>query len=127
MLMTIDNQIRGRRAEKNHRNSAGQFTNAPHPSHVPGGLAPMDLSASTSHRAQRPAAEERYTFVNGQRKTTAAEKQWRKENNLCMYCAGAGHSYSNCPTANRPKDSQPKMTGALAVPFPEATSESGFQ
>jgi hypothetical protein len=89
MLMTIDNQVRGRKAEQRAvRNTMGQFT-APatvaHPSHTAGGLAPMDLSTLQARPTQRPTAEQRYTFVNGQRKTSAAEKQWRRDNNLCMY------------------------------------------
>ncbi|KAH0608775.1 uncharacterized protein H6S33_001003 [Morchella sextelata] len=57
MLMTIDNQVRGRKAEQRAIR-----------------LAPMDLSALQVRSAQRPAAEQRYTFVNGKRKTSAAEK-----------------------------------------------------
>jgi hypothetical protein len=69
MLMTIDNQVRGRKAEQRAiRNMMGQFT-APvavtHLSHTAGGLAPMDLSSLQTRSAQRPAAEQRYTFVNG--------------------------------------------------------------
>jgi hypothetical protein len=120
----------------------GQFT-APaavaHPSHTAGVLAPMDLSALQARPTQRPAAEQRYTFVNGQRKTSAAEKQWRRDNNLCMYCANPGHVFANCPSANRPRGSQPVMRGALLAPghtavdpavppvASPASSESGFQ
>ncbi|KAH0609663.1 uncharacterized protein H6S33_013149 [Morchella sextelata] len=143
MLMTIDNQVRGRKAEQRAiRNTMGQFT-APaavaHPSHTAGGLAPMDLSALQSRPTQRPAIEQRYTFVNGQRKTSAAEKQWRRDNNLCMYCANPGHVFANCPSANRPRGNQPVMRGTLlalshkavdpaAPPVASpASSESGFQ
>ncbi|KAI0995438.1 hypothetical protein K3495_g12740 [Podosphaera aphanis] len=142
MLMTIDNRIRGRKAEQNiPRNSIGQYSSpiVTHPSYIPGGLAPMDLSALQSPRTQRPEPEKRYTFTNGMRKTTAAEKQWRKENNLCLYCAAAGHAFNNCPTANRPRTNNQTMTGALLMPSSAPTttasadqqiitpSQSGFQ
>ncbi|KAH0608327.1 uncharacterized protein H6S33_001461 [Morchella sextelata] len=143
MLMTIDNQVQGHKAEQRAiRNTMGQFT-APaavaHPSHTAGGLAPMDLSALQSHPTQRPAIEQRYTFINGQRKTSAAEKQWRRYNNLCMYCANSGHVFANCPSANRPRGNQPVMRGALLAPShtavdpaappvaSPASSGSGFQ
>ncbi|KAI0992920.1 hypothetical protein K3495_g15264 [Podosphaera aphanis] len=118
-LMTIDNRIRGRKADQRFaRNPMGQFSspNAGHPSHVPGGLAPMDLSALQSRATLRPPIDQRYSFVNGTRKLTAAEKQWRRENNLCMYCAGSGHVFDNCPSSNRLKNAQPTMTGALLEP-----------
>jgi hypothetical protein len=59
MLMTIDNQVRGRKAEQRAiRNTMGQFT-APaavaHPSHTAGGLAPIDLSTLQARPTQRPA------------------------------------------------------------------------
>ncbi|KAH0606068.1 uncharacterized protein H6S33_004525 [Morchella sextelata] len=61
MLMTIDNQVRGRKAEQRAiRNTMGQFA-APaavaHPSHTTGSLAPMDLSALQARPTQRPATE----------------------------------------------------------------------
>jgi hypothetical protein len=143
MLMTIDNQIRGRKAEQRAiRNTMGQFTApaaAAHPSHTTGGLASMDLSTLQTRPAQRPAAEQRYTFVNGQRKTSAAEKQWRRDNNLCMYCANPGHVFANCPSANHPLGNQPVMRGTLLAPAhtaadpavppvaSSASSESDFQ
>ncbi|KAI0991744.1 hypothetical protein K3495_g16443, partial [Podosphaera aphanis] len=118
-LMMIDNRIRGRKAEqKIAQNPIGKFSspNAGHPSHIAGGLAPMDLSAIHNKLSCRPAMEHRYTFVNGIRKTTVAEKQWRRENNLCLYCAGSGHIFENCSSANRPKKIQAAMTGSLPVP-----------
>lgn len=89
-LMTVDNRIRGHKAEqRNVRNNMGQFSSpiSAHPSHVPGGPTPMDLSALQARSSPRPPMEQRYTFTDGVRKTTAAEKQWRRDNNLCMYCA----------------------------------------
>lgn len=138
-LMMLDNRIRGRKAEqRNDRNTAIQFptVNTAHPSHVAGGLVPMDLPAIKSQPASRPPPEQRYFFVNGMRKTTAAEKQWRRDNNLCMYYAGAGHDFSNCPTANRSKNNQVTMSGAMLANLPVAqdlivsqpsTSEASFQ
>lgn len=118
ILMKMDNKIRSRKQEQgNHIVGQLGFTNnPPHPSHVAGGLTSMDLSALRMASNQRPAPELRYTFSNGQRKTTLAEKQWRKDNNLCMYCAGSGHTFSNCPSANRSKPQPATMTGALLAP-----------
>ncbi|KAH0606496.1 uncharacterized protein H6S33_003330 [Morchella sextelata] len=119
MLMTIDNQVRSRKAEQRAiQNTMGQFT-APtavaHPSHTTEDLAPMELSTFQACPAQHPTIEQRYTFINGQRKTSAVEKQWRRDNNLYMYCANPGHVFVNCPSANRPRDNQPVMRGALLV------------
>ncbi|KAH0606495.1 uncharacterized protein H6S33_003329 [Morchella sextelata] len=96
MLMTIDNQA--------IRNTIGQFTTptaVAHASHTTGGLAAMDLSPLQAHPTQRPATEQRYTFINGQRKTSADESQWRRNNNLCMYITNPGHVFANCSSANR--------------------------
>jgi hypothetical protein len=79
MLMTIDYQIRSRKTEQRAICvMMGQFTAsaaATHPSYTAGGLTPMDLSALQTYPTQRPATEQRYTFVNGQCKTSVAEKQ----------------------------------------------------
>lgn len=77
MLMTIDNQVRGRKAKQRAiRNTMGQF-NAPaavaHPFHTAGDLTSMDFFALQARPTQRSTAEQRYSFVNGQRKTSAAE------------------------------------------------------
>ena len=120
MLMNTDNKIRGRKAEQKYTwNSSAQpsYPTNGLPSHVPGGLTPMDLSALRSQPVARPPLDQRYTFVNGTRKTSAAEKHWRKGNNLCMYCAGSGHVFSNCPVPNRTRNSQVTMTGALLAPI----------
>ncbi|RPB06590.1 hypothetical protein P167DRAFT_580318 [Morchella conica CCBAS932] len=80
MLMTIDKQIRGRKAERAIHNTMGQFI-APaataHLSHTAGYLAPIDFSTFQAHPTQQPATEQRYTFVNGQRKIIS------KLNKLC--------------------------------------------
>lgn len=131
-LMTIDNQIRGRRADKAIRNNANYF-HAPEvaqqSSFLPGGLAPMDLSALKIGSISRPTIENRYTIINGQRKITPAEKQWRRENNLCMYCAGSGHIFSNCPTMGRNKAVQPGISATQIAPAPAQVPipESSFQ
>ena len=39
--------------------------------------------------------------------------QRRKDNNLCMYFAGSGRVFSNCPVVNRTRNPQATMTGAL--------------
>lgn len=118
MLMIIDNQVRGRKADKTVRNNLSQSQTShitTHPSHVPGGLAPMDLSASQYMMAVRPTPENRYTFINGQRKTTVAEKHWRRQNNLCLYCASSGHGFSSCPSMNKSKGAQPTLTAAATT------------
>ncbi|KAF5181718.1 Retrotransposon-derived protein peg10 [Thalictrum thalictroides] len=119
-LMTVDNRIRGHKAEqRNVRNNIGQYTSqsTAHPSHIPGGLTSMDLSALQNRQSFRPPIDQRYTFVNGIRKTTAAEKQWRRENNLCMYCAKSGHAFDNC-TTKKQKNSQPTLAAALVATKP---------
>ncbi|KAH0615360.1 uncharacterized protein H6S33_000996, partial [Morchella sextelata] len=120
MLMTIDNQVRGRKAEQRAiNNMMGQFT-APaavtHPSHAAGDLPPIDLSTLEAHPTQCPATEQRCTFVNGQRKTSTAENQWRRDNNLCMYCPNPGHVFANCLSANHLPGNQPVMRGTILAP-----------
>lgn len=117
-LMIIDNQIRGLKADQALRNNRSQFYQpniTPHPSHIPGGLAPMDLSAAQLTPCLRPKVEKRYAFVNGQRKISQAEKNWRRENHLCMYCAGSGHVTSNCPSINRIKENQSQINAGTLL------------
>lgn len=121
-LMKIDNQIRGRKAEQRASHNTVFQTSPPasgHPSHVAGGFAPMDLSAIHTQVTSRPPLGERYVSNNGVRKLSHAEKLWRRSNFLCMYCAGADHKFNTCPTANRPKNNQPTLTGAQLVPVME--------
>ncbi|KAH0609727.1 uncharacterized protein H6S33_012273 [Morchella sextelata] len=77
IFMTIDNQIRSRKAKQRAiRNTMGQFTAraaVAHPSHTAGDLPPMDLSVLQTCSAQCPADEQQYTFVNGQRKTSTTD------------------------------------------------------
>lgn len=76
-LMTIDNRIRGHKAELSvNRNAVGQFStvSGAHPSHIAGGITPMDLSAIQTQLSIRPIIEHRYNFINGVQKTTVAEK-----------------------------------------------------
>lgn len=57
MLMTMDNRICGRRAEKTTtHDQTGHPVNisTPHPSHIPGGIAPMDLSSLQIHSSWPP-------------------------------------------------------------------------
>jgi hypothetical protein len=55
------------------------------------GPQPMDLSTATIHRGP----------------LTDSQKQYRRDNNLCLYCGDPGHSNFNCPkkkgTSNKPK------------------------
>ena len=74
----------------------------------------MDLSAMRFSNTTRPAPENRYDFVNGFRKLSAGEKQWRRENSLCIFCAGARHGFHKCPSAKRPKHQLP-ITGAVLM------------
>ncbi|KAH0602477.1 uncharacterized protein H6S33_008816 [Morchella sextelata] len=104
-LMTIDNQVRGCKAEQLAiRYTIGQFT-APaavaHPSHTAGGLAPMDLSALQARPAQCPATEQRCTFVNRQRKTSPLKNN------------GEGTTISVC-TAPTPAMSSPTALLSIA-------------
>ncbi|KAI0993359.1 hypothetical protein K3495_g14825 [Podosphaera aphanis] len=128
MLMKIDNQVRGRKVDKDIRTRMGRpmmpIEATAHPSHVPGGLVPMDLSALQARSSQRPPVEQRYTFINGQRKTSPAEKQWRRDNHLCMYCAGSGHTFEGCPSAKRTKGKNAYIAGALISPTPPSDTSA---
>ena len=138
LLMRIDNQIWGRKAEQKYTRDFPKYLtdkHLAHPSHVPGGLTPMDLSAMHSSTTTRPSLDKRYVFVNGSRKLSAGEKQWRRDNFLCMYCAGAGHGSDKCPSAKHPRN-QASITGAVlrttlpthqSVRAEGTESESGFQ
>lgn len=75
MLMNLDNLIRSLKVEQNlnHGAIASQnFHSSAHPSHVSGGLAPMELSALKAHMTLRPPVEDRYMYINRLRKTIAA-------------------------------------------------------
>lgn len=103
VLLTVDNRLRARKEEKAGRRM-GSFVAPPatpiHPSHLPGGLAPMDLSALRSLGTPHPPQDQRYVQINGQRKLSPAEKKWRMDNGRCAFCAGEGHVFASCPQSH---------------------------
>jgi hypothetical protein len=142
-LLQLDNRIRAREEEKKGTRSAmGQYTApATTSSFTPGGLAPMDLSATQwqNRGPSRPHPNQRHEIINGIKKTTAAEKAWRRANNRCDFCGGEGHAYQNCPAkTNRPNPRYTMHGAALTTsstpppPLPPVTSTpasppAGFQ
>lgn len=89
LAIRIDNRLLEHRQEMN-----SGFSSRPHVAHGPrppppprnNGPAPMELGVSN-----------RYTRLS------EAEKQHRKDNNLCLYCGGADHRLARCPLAPRRK------------------------
>jgi hypothetical protein len=80
-LLALDNRIKAREEEKQgSRNTMGQYVAPPTTSSfAPGGLAPMDLSATQWQNPRfpaRPHPSQHHEFVNGTKKTTMAEKAW---------------------------------------------------
>ena len=71
-------------------------------------LKPAESSASSSQSSKRPAppsndsstpAKKPKTFAFSTPKVlTDAEKQYRRDNNLCAYCGSASHKYDSCPS-----------------------------
>jgi hypothetical protein len=79
---------------------ATPLVNTPRPSPSPTlGPTPMDIDAA-------------YTRPRGP--LTLAERQRRKDNNLCFYCGSAVHSFNDCPN----RRSRP---GALNAVLPTPT------
>jgi hypothetical protein len=117
-LLALDNRIKAREEEKKgSRNTMGQFatTTATPSSFTPGGLAPMDLSATqwqNQNTTPRPAINLRHELINGIKRTTPAEKAWRRANGKCDFCGEGGHAFGTCPKKqNRPRNT---MYGAAA-------------
>src|SRR5260221_2786272 len=78
-LLVLDNKLKAREEEtKGSRNQMGQFiAPAPISSFTPGGLAPMDLSATllqNRNNTPRPPLEQRHYLVNRIRRITPAVK-----------------------------------------------------
>jgi hypothetical protein len=48
------------------------------------------------------------------KKLSAAEKQYRIKNNLCLYCGGNGHSHSNCPKKKKSPGSPTAPSGTIS-------------
>lgn len=72
-VRNVSNASKGSRNSNSPSNSASKASNGP---------APMDLDASKT-RKFKPL--------------TPQEKQYRRDNNLCMYCGTAGHRAAECP------------------------------
>lgn len=127
-LTRMDNRIRARKAEKrgNTRDTMGQFSApsafSPVSSFTPGGLAPMDLSFGRTSNLPRPPQDQRYTIVNGRRKLSEEEKQWRRSTGKCMFCAAPDHSYANCPSAPKKPAMRGASTNLSNTPAPPASS-----
>jgi hypothetical protein len=116
-LLALDNRIKAREEEKKgNRNTMGQYSTPPAPSSfTPGGLAPMDLSATQWQNPRsptRPHPNQRHEIINGIKKTTMAEKVWRRANNRCDFCGGEGHAYQNCPAKSQRPNPRYTMHGA---------------
>jgi hypothetical protein len=117
-LLALDNRIQAREEEKRgSRNTTGQFatTTATPSSFTPGGLAPMDLSATqwqSQNNTPRPPITLRHELINSIKRTTPAEKAWRRVNGKCDFCREGGHAFGTCPKKqNRPRNT---MYGAAA-------------
>jgi hypothetical protein len=105
-LPALNNRIKAREEEKKgNRNTMRQYTAPPIiSSFTPGGLAPIDLSATqwkNPRSPARPHPNQRHEIVNGIKKTTMAEKAWRWANNFCDLSGGEGHAYQNCPAKSQ--------------------------
>lgn len=87
--ITIDNRLHERALEKKNPRSS-----------IPLSQRLTDPAPSTSRQTHIPGTESVAMEIDAIRvvtKLTAEEKQRRKDNNLCLYCGGAGHRVDNCP------------------------------
>jgi hypothetical protein len=101
LLLALDNKIKAREVEKKEfRKTIGQFTNTtPVSSFTPGGLAPMDLSAikwQNQNNTPRPPISLCHELVNRIKRTTPAEKAWRRANGRCDFCGEGGYAFGTC-------------------------------
>ncbi|KAI8327546.1 hypothetical protein BC941DRAFT_364772, partial [Chlamydoabsidia padenii] len=71
------------------------------------GPQPMDLSSATIHRGP----------------LTESQKQYRRDNNLCLYCGNAGHSNFDCPK-KKGKPTPPFKSNLSTILFSEEPNNS---
>ena len=80
--IAIDRQLFERQLDRQNRNTSGSNIPAP----VSAGPQPDDMQLDALQIPGRPLSAE--------------ERQRRLQNNLCLYCGGAGHRIRNCPAKN---------------------------
>ena len=121
-LLITDNRIRNRKAEatlahrstvfkngyqNNNSSGSGNSRAATVPTTTIITTSPPRATAGTVTTSQGSDAMDLSATRGGPRPPlTAAQKQYRKDNNLCSYCASPSHYASECPAAkarnNRP-------------------------
>ena len=88
LSISLDERHRERKREKAHQHrTASRPSSSPPSSHSRPFLAPSALSPS--------AGEEPMQL--GRARLTTAEREHRRQQGLCMYCANSAHSVDSCP------------------------------
>ena len=127
----LDDRIFERKVEKQGHFSSSRPQNQRPPfqprQHYPSPPDPMDLDASFKHKPSNPAPQSsRNTSNKG--KLTMAEKQYRRDNNLCLYCGKAGHRVQDCYSARRAaKESNGDNSISASYQHPRETTPSATE
>jgi hypothetical protein len=104
-IIPLDNRLYEREQEKRYetRNTASKPTTNVRPTQPSNTMT--SVTSATFNPRSTNFADTKPTTANYTRTTGSAprgplsdaEKQRRRDNNLCLYCADQGHSYTDCP------------------------------
>lgn len=124
---TLQQQQKGKGKAPNPGNSANSNTqsnsNSTPNSNAKSGKTPNPSSTSQSTSSSSTSSNPLANVLGKNGKLTPAERQRRKDKNLCMFCGGSGHVADSCPKKTTPKSdnaNKPKARSATT----EAASSS---
>jgi hypothetical protein len=106
-IIPLDNRLYEREQEKRYetRNATSRpttNTRPPQTSNTMTSVTSATFTPRSTNFADTKPTTANYTRTTGSAPRgplTDAEKQRRRDNNLCLYCADQGHSYTDCPLA----------------------------
>jgi len=91
-------------------------SSCPAPQNTP---VPRPAPSTTTGTAAGPMDLSQAARTPGKRGPISPELcKYRRENQLCMYCEGSGHSASVCPVSTKPKRVNTAQTASPAPPAP---------
>jgi hypothetical protein len=129
LCITIDNRQHDREMEKKHASK-------PKPSSSQSSGKGNHAGPSSSSRNSHPSHQSRSTpqsdpmeidSTKKHKKLTDAEKQRRRDNNLCLYCASPDHRRAECPLAPSNRNNKGKAPAHSVQPQKSEPGPSGSQ
>ena len=118
LAIRIDNRLwtarRQQQPQRHHSNRNGNGNR-----NINGHFS-RNTSTSTPNATLSPGTPMELDATGPRRKLTDAEKQHRRDNNLCHYCGDSKHILNNCP--HRPKPGKPRTANATMPAPPASTS-----